>query len=273
MTRSHASATVALLALTTLGCGSAPAPAKEPKDEPAAERSDTAGVTLPPDTVLTLDSTAQRLAGIQLVTVGQGRGDELVANATITYDANRVAVVAPRVEGRVASVRADLGQRVGAGSVLATLESPEVGQLRGELVSARARMEVAQKNYQREQRLFEQSITSQKELLAAEGEFRTDEADFVSARARLRAIGAGEEGEGAAYGLATPVAGTVVERNASPGQVVGPSSPLFTVADLRRVWITVDVYERDLARVSRGAKVTVVPTALQGTQGNEFPGR
>jgi RND family efflux transporter MFP subunit len=66
------------------------------------------------------------------------------------------------------------------------------------------------------------------------------------------------------------VAGTVLERNASPGQVVGPEHNLFTVANLRHVWITVDVYERDLGRVRQGAKATVVPTALAGEQ---FPGR
>lgn len=252
---------------TFAACGSADAPAKEPDEGPPAAKGDTAAPAT--DTVVTLDSAGQRLAGVELLTVGAGTRGELVANGTITYHANHVAVVAPRTEARLATVRADLGQRVRAGAVLAILESPEVGQLRGELVSARARMEVAQKNYQREQRLFEQSITSQRELLAAEGEFRTAEADYLSARARLGAIGAGE-GEGAGYGLVTPVAGTVVERNASPGQMVGPSSNLFTVADIRYVWITVDVYEQDLARVSRGAKATVIPTALQG---EGFPGR
>src|SRR6185437_3593423 len=64
--------------------------------------------------------------------------------------------------------------------------------------------------------------------------------------------------------------GVVVERNASPGQSVGPSTNLFTVADLRNVWITVDVYETDLARVRQGAAAIVSPTAFQSEQ---FPGR
>lgn len=254
---------VALLGLIGLGCGNADAPAKEPEGEPAAESSDTAGgKPASIDSVVRLDSTAQRLAGVELVTVGRADGGELVANGTITYNANRVAVVAPRSEGRIRKVLADLGQQVRAGTVLATVESPEVGRLRGELERARAAMEVARRNYDREKRLFEQSISSQKELLAAEGEFRTAEADFLSAQAGLRALGA-SGGEGSAYGLATPVSGAVVERNASPGQLVDASTNLFTVADLRNVWITVDIYEGDLTRVSRGAKVTVVPTALK----------
>ncbi|HET7601633.1 MAG TPA: efflux RND transporter periplasmic adaptor subunit, partial [Gemmatimonadales bacterium] len=221
------------------------------------------------DTVVTLDSAGQRLAGISLVTVATAAAGQLVANGTITYDANRVAIVAPRTEGRVTSVRADLGQRVRSGAVLAWLESPDVGELRGELQRAKATVEITRKNYEREQRLNAQQISSQKELLDAESAFRTAQADLSSATARLRAIGAGE-GEGAQFGLWTPVAGIVVERNASPGQIVGPERSLFTVADLRHVWIMVDVYEGDLSRVREGAAATVIPTAFSDQQ---FHGR
>ena len=217
---------------------------------------------------MTLDSTALRLAGVELQTLTPSERAELVANGTITYDANRVSVIASRSEGRLVSVRADLGQPVRAGTVLAILESPEVGGLRGELERARANVEIARKNYDREKRLYDEQISPQKELLDAEATLRTAEADYASALSRLRALGAAS-GEGATFGLATTVSGTVVERNASPGQTVGPSTNLFTVADLGHVWITVDVYEGDLTHVRRGAKATVAPTAFPG---QTFPG-
>lgn len=250
---------LALIWLVTRG-DSAPG-AEEASAEPAAPTRT--------DSVVRLDSAAQRLAGIELITVTPNAVSGLVANGTITYDANRVSIIAPRVEARVVNVRVDLGQAVRAGTVLAILESVEIGQIRGDLERARANMDVAQRNYEREKRLFEQQITPQKELLEAEGAFRTAQADFNSALSKLRAVGAGG-GSGATFGLSTPVAGTVVERNASPGQSVGPSTPLFTVADLRRLWITVDVYESDLARVRQGALAAVVPTAFPN---ESFPGR
>jgi cobalt-zinc-cadmium efflux system membrane fusion protein len=252
-------------------CGGADAPAKQPEEATPVGKADTAeaDADAPADAVVTLDSVGLRLAGVQVVKVAPVSGEVLEANGTITYDANRVAVISPRAESRVMSVRADLGQWVGAGAVLAVLESPEVGQLRAELERARATVEIAGKNYEREQRLNAQEISSQKELLEAENALRGAEADYNSAVSRLKAIGA-TEGEGPAFGLTTPVAGTVLERNASPGQVVGPEHNLFTVANLRHVWITVDVYEGDLGHVREGAKVTVVPSALAGEQ---FPGR
>ena len=69
-------------------------------------------------------------------------------------------------------------------------------------------------------------------------------------------------GTGGGYGLRSAVAGTVVDRNATPGQIVGPSAVVFTVADLRHVWITVDVYEADLRRIHSGAAVIVTSTAF-----------
>lgn len=234
-----------------------------------ADASDSVAVRAEADSVVTLDSTALRLAGIEIVNVGSISGESLVANGTITYNANRVSSVSSRVEGRVIAVRADLGQQVRAGEVLALVESSEVGQVRGDLERARANVDIARRNHEREKRLFDQQIVSQKELLEAESAFRLAEADYNSAVARLRAVGA-SEGKGAAFGLAAPIAGVVVERNASPGQVIGPSVNLFTVANLRHVWITVDIYEADLSRVRLGAPVVVTPAALPG---ESFSGR
>ena len=243
---------------------------RRPADQPAAASEgggSTAGSA--PDSLVALDTTSERLAGIKLITVGAARAGVLSANGTITYDGNHVSAVASRAEGRVVSIRTDLGQRVRQGDILVTVESPEVGETRGTYGRAQAAIEVARRNYEREKRLYEQSITSQKELLEAEGEFRSAEAELNAALAKLKALGASPVGEGGTFGLASPVSGTVVERHATPGQIAGPSTDLLTVADLRHVWITVDVYEADYTRVRNGAPAKVIPTALRDT----FPGK
>ena len=219
--------------------------------------------TKAPDSIVVLDTAKVRLAGVELVRISSGAQNELAVNGTMTFDADRVSVVAPRAEGRLVSVAADLGQNVAAGKVLATVESPEIGQIRGDLERARVAVDVAKRNYEREKRLYEQNISPQKEMLDAEVLYRTAEADVRSAGAKLATYGA-TAGQGGRYGLATPIAGTVVERNASPGQIVGPTTNVFTVADLTHVWITVDVYEVDFKRIRPGAKATIIPVALPG---------
>lgn len=215
------------------------------------------------DTIVTLDSTAQRLAGIEIIPVIPGTAGELSANGIFTYDADRVSVISSRVDAHIVAVRADLGQSVGVGGLLAILESAEVGQTRGELERARSNVEIARRNYEREERLFREQISPQKEMLDAEATYRSAEADYRSAAAKLRAMGA-VGGQGGVFDLRSPIGGTVVERHASPGLTVGPSTNLFTVADLRNVWITVDIYEGDLHRIQAGAAATVLPTSLGG---------
>jgi cobalt-zinc-cadmium efflux system membrane fusion protein len=253
--------------LLTLGTGLAACGGRE---EPAeAAPATTTATAAAPDSVVALDSAAVRLAGIELVPVTTAGGDYLSANGTIAFDEDRAATVAPRTEGRVVRVLADLGESVRQGQTLALIESADVGQTRGEIASAQARMDVAKKNYEREKRLFEEKISSEKEMLEAEGEYRVALADYNSALARLRSVGAGA-GQGATYALVAPVGGVVVERSARPGEVVGPEKNLFTVADLTHLWITTDVYESDLARVRKGAQATVTPRALGSAS---FPGK
>lgn len=221
------------------------------------------------DTAVALDSAAQRLAQIELLVAHPAAGAELIANGTIAFDENRASVVAPRSEGRIVNVRADLGQRVSAGTALVTLSSTEVAQARGDFERARATYGVAKRNYEREKRLFEQSISPEKEMLDAEVVYRTAEADVRSTGSRLESLGAGG-GTGGLYDLRSPVSGWIVKRSAMPGQIVGPESDLFTVTDLRHVWIAVDLYDADVGRVANGSEAVVTTNALPGER---FPGR
>jgi cobalt-zinc-cadmium efflux system membrane fusion protein len=217
--------------------------------------------------VVSLDSTALRLADIEIGAASSPGTSDLVANGTITYDANHVSVVSPRAEGRVSSVRADLGQRVQPGAVLAILESADIGQTRGDVERAQAALDVAKQTYEREKSLYEQQVSSQRAMLEAQAAYRSAQADYNAARSRMRALGAAggaSDAAGGTYALVSPVAGTVVERNAMPGQIAGPATNLFTVADLGHVWINADVYESDVRRVRTSAPATVVTRAMPG---------
>jgi cobalt-zinc-cadmium efflux system membrane fusion protein len=63
--------------------------------------------------------------------------------------------------------------------------------------------------------------------------------------------------------VVAPIDGLVVDRNIQIGQVTG-TEPLYIVADLSEVWIQLDIFGRDLARVRAGQDVTI--TTLDGTR-------
>jgi cobalt-zinc-cadmium efflux system membrane fusion protein len=219
--------------------------------------------------IVHLDTASLRIANIQLDTVTTLSTTGLPVTGTITYDANRVTHMGSRTEGRLIALRADVGMRVRAGEVLAILESPTVGQIRAEEHEAEALVRIARENFARENRLAEQGISSRKELLAAEADLRRAEAALRSAQERLRVLGAGQ-GHGSEFTMVAPFAGVVVAREVSLGEMVTPADQLFTIADLSRVWIELDIFERDLSRIKVGQQATVTTPAYPT---RVFPGR
>lgn len=219
--------------------------------------------------VVVLDSVGLAAAGIELAMVDSASVDRLPVTGSITFDQNRVSHIGPRTEGRVVALRADLGTQVRTGQVLAILESPEVGATRADMHEAEALVRIARENYERERRLETQGISSRAELLDAEAELRREEASLLRAAERLQALGAGH-GEGGQFSVSAPFSGVVVEKHASLGEVVTPADQLFTIADLDQLWLELNVYERDLGRISRGQSVEVTTAAFPNRR---FSGR
>lgn len=256
-----------LLGLLLTGCGGESPP--EADQERAAESADTSGEAHADEgDMVVLDTAAVAIGGIRLAPVDTVSTTGLPVTGAITYDANLVSHIGSRAEGRIVRLNTDIGERVDDGEVLAVLVSPEVGQIRAELHEADALLDIARENYQREKRLESQGISSRKELLDAEAELRRIEAALHSARERLQVLGAGQ-GEGGQFTVTAPFAGVVVARDASLGEMASPEDRLFTVADLSRLWIELDIFERDLSRVAEGQAVAVSTAAYPG---RTFPG-
>jgi cobalt-zinc-cadmium efflux system membrane fusion protein len=252
---------VALSAFAATGCGNGEAgmSAAQPADEHDEAEEHAADEVQ----VVTLDSAALAMTDIEVGTADAVETSRLAVTGSITYDQNRVSHIGPRTGGRIVALRVDLGSRVRAGQVLAVLESPEVGVTRADLHEAQALVRIQTENYEREKRLEAQGISSRKELLEAEAELRRAEAAAVSAYERLRTLGAGQ-GEGGEFTTTAPFGGVIVEKHATLGEVASPSDHLFTVADLSRLWIELDIFERDLQRVTAGQPVIVRTAAYPG---------
>lgn len=247
---------VALSLAWTAACSSAP-------EEPANREAEESHV----EGIVALDSAAMANVGLEVVDVSEVMSDVLSATGTILYDQNRVSHVGPKAEGRVMRIERDLGDEVRTGTSLAVMESPELGEAEAAHEQARVELELARENHERELGLFEKGISSRKEMIEARTEFRSREAAFAAATARHRTLGAVDHrgdsvGLGGLYTLSSPIPGTVVERNIVLGQIVGPADDLFTVADLTRLWIVLDIYDRDLARVRQGLSVEIRTTAF-----------
>lgn len=191
---------------------------------------------------------------------------QLETTGEVGYEQDRLAHVSPRIPGRVVRVPASLGDEVGAGHTLAVIDSVELGEAKARFLAARSRESVTRESYDRELALYEDRISSQKEMLDAKAEFLQAEAERESAQETLRLYGLAAEqirslrpGEPGSSTLPVraPISGRVVEKHVTVGELVTPAESLFTIADLDRVWIWIDVFERDLAKVHEGDDVEV----------------
>lgn len=164
------------------------------------------------------------------------------------------------IDGRIDKLHVkETGKRVRTGQSIATLYSPEVYAAHQDLLVAK-------------RQLARMATGSPLSRVSAD-------AAYDAARERLTLLGVPDREidrmEGAkaptrAVAIRSPFSGTVIERLATEGAYVDTGAALYRVANLRTLWVQLDAYESDLARVSVGQEVQVeveaVPDALfEGT--------
>lgn len=198
-----------------------------------------------PKVRLVLSDQAQRMARVQTAEVlPRELFKDLRTVGRVEFDETRVAYIAARVNGRVDQVYADFsGTNVRQGEHLVSIYSPELlstqeeflAALRGEQASGSAgRNAVGGLSAASRRRLLLWGITREQiDALAASGQAQ----DHLVVYA--------------------PIGGTVVEKNVRPGQYVKEGDALYTIADLGRVWLVLEVYESELAWVRVGQAVEV----------------
>ena len=207
---------------------------------------------------------AQR-AGIAFADVELGALAPIVhVTGTVTFDPDRVADIGARIAGRVRSVRHLEGDEVKRGDVLAEIESAELGEAQAALISARARAAAAAANERRETELAEAKISSHRERELAAATAAEARAELLAAQSRVQAMGGREGGEPGVLLLQSPLTGKVVTRNLSRGQFVEPTLTAFRVADLRRVFVALAVFERDVAAIRSGDAVELFAANATG---------
>jgi membrane fusion protein, heavy metal efflux system len=220
--------------------------------------------------VVHLSEEAQKVSGIQVLAAAQEPfSAPIEATAAIELNGDRVAKISARTSGRLVNIAVSQGDAVKTGQALAWFDSPELGQAWAEYTKARGRVNLAQRNLQREKTLFEKKISPEKDVIRALQELAEAEADFSFANERFHLLGIDvdqfEKKQGGdqhpLIAVTSPISGSVIERAATQGEVVSPDKPLFTVADLSALWVVIDIYEKDLGRLRAGTAVKVRTTA------------
>jgi cobalt-zinc-cadmium efflux system membrane fusion protein len=260
-----AAALVALMSVSCTGCSSK-----------SGTNPETASVT-PSNVKLT---AAQR-KNIQFYIVQPSSYHRTIeTSGAVDFDNDQATSVLAPFSGPASRLLVSLGDRVKKGDPLAEVESPDFAAAISAYSKALASAKTDRRLADLDKDLLQHHGVAQREADQAETDAVNAEADrdaalqaLVSLNVHPQTIKDIQEGRPilrAAGVLRSPIAGTVVEKLITPGELLqAGTTPCFTVADLSRVWVMAQVFGADLASVHLGDSADVV----SGTAAKNFSGR
>ncbi len=212
---------------------------------------------------------------------------EISVAARVAFNQNAMAHVGTPVQGRAREVRVKIGDVVKKGDVVVVLDSPELGTQQSEYLTKRREsdtavpgVELAKSTYDRGKSFYDESrgITLT-ELQRRESEWRAAQAALANARTavvaaenRLHLLGMTQDAVeklastseiDPTFHVTAPIDGTVIQREVTLGELVGPDrESLLVLADTRTLWVLADVPEARLPDVSIGSRARLSVPAL-----------
>ncbi|WP_266183280.1 efflux RND transporter periplasmic adaptor subunit [Dyella humicola] len=258
---------VTLLAVATLlmlaGCSS------KTDDNASAATGDAHNVTL----------TAAQREHIRLHTVAASSFHKTIETTGIVdFDNDHATAVLAPISGPVSRLLVDIGDRVKKGDPLAVVDSADFAAAVSAYRKALTTAHTARRLADLEKDLVQHQGVAQREEDQAETDAANADADRDAALKALtslsvdpQTIKAIEEGRPIApiQGfIRSPITGTVVDKQITPGQLLqAGTTPAFTMADLSRVWVMAQVPESDLADIGLGDPADVVTAASKSMSG------
>ncbi|MEO6800359.1 MAG: efflux RND transporter periplasmic adaptor subunit [Rhodanobacter sp.] len=218
--------------------------------------------------------TKPQLQHIRFVTVQPSAfHDTLETTGVVDFDNDQATAVLAPFSGPVTRLLVDVGDKVQKGQALATVDSPDfaaaIGAYRKAIVAASTARRLADLD---KDILAHQGI-SRREAEQAESDAVGAESDRDAAKQALLAlnvdaktiadIAAGRTVAHVTGTIRAPIAGTVVEKSITPGQLLqAGSTACFTVANLSRMWVKAQLYDSDVAAVRVGDSASISATGM-----------
>jgi HlyD family secretion protein len=200
------------------------------------------------------------------------------------FEATEV-VVSAQTSGQIQKFTPQEGMRLEAGAVAVLIDTTQLALERAQLIAQRAatgarqtevseqlrvlevQRDIAQRAYERTQRLHDQQAATAQQLDQAERDYKTLVAQIDALRAQRQSVGMDVASGEARVALirdriakstvTNPQAGTVLTTYARAGEVVQPGQPLYKIADLDTLELRAYVTGNQLAVVRLGQQVEV----------------
>ncbi len=192
--------------------------------------------------------------------------DELTLSGEVSFDDNRVVKVFPFSSGQVSDVRVSLGDKVSRGQVLAIMRSADVAGNYTDLSATKSDLSIAKRQLAQTEYLYKNGISSERDYTEAKENYNKAIAANSKIQEQLNINGRGNTSANGQYVIKAPEGGYIVEKAVTSGSFIRSdnAASMFTISDMKDVWIWANVFESDISKVKNGYAAKVSTLAYPG---------
>lgn len=170
------------------------------------------------------------------------------------------AKITPFIGGYVKSSSFLVGDKVAKGQVLVTLENTEYLDIQKEYVAIAEQINYLKSEFERQKTLYNEKITSQKNYLKAESDYRQAKGMYQGLREKLLLLNINptnvEKGKfTSVITLKAPISGDITVMNANVGMFMSPSDVIMEVVDTQHLLLNLNVFESDILKIKVGQNI------------------
>ncbi len=192
----------------------------------------------------------------EIITVHeQPINEQLTLSGKIEYNENDLVAFRSLLDGVVEQVAFELGDYVQKGQVLATIKSTQIQELYQQQKSQQSQINLLKKQIQTKKELADDGLLTLPEVLSAEQELEGAQIELDRIQQSLQLYRAAGEGS---FHILAPKNGYIIQKAVSAGQsVTTDSDPIFSISNLKEVWVMVNIYANNLRYVNEGDAVKI----------------
>jgi len=182
--------------------------------------------------------------------------NSLTLTGQVDFNQDSVINIYPMISGVVEEIKVVLGDYVKAGQVLGIIKSAEMSQFSSDLLNAQTNLRVATMNLEKTKDMYRSGLASKTDSLSAAVTEQQAKAELIRVQRVLKINGDNTQGE---YIIKAPINGFIVQKMVNNNQSIRGDNggPLFTISDLKDVWIWANVYESNAGNIHQDDNVDV----------------
>lgn len=213
------------------------------------------------------ESEQMVLGGLSEIDINQS----IKVNGMIDVPPQNKSSISTFIGGYVTKTPMLVGSEVKKGQLLVTLQNPEYVEIQQNYLEIAQQLQYLKSEYNRQKTLYDEEITSQKNYLKAESDYKSNLARYNGLRKKLQMMNIDpkrvEQGTiSSSINLYASIDGFVTKVNVSNGTYVSPSDVILEIVDTHHVHLELSVFEKDIMNIKKGQKILFqIPEASDKT--------